>query len=398
MWPYTADLPSIQDCVIPPCPTELYKGFWVFPMVEVQGKDGNKCVMADSCDSGPTSADEAYDFLFKNFLNHYGDNRAPFGVYAHATWFESNPSILEGYCRFVDKILKLGDVYVVSAKKGLDWIRNPVPRTGKLPKSWNDKSREYTCPITYYCEYESANQLPPGVPPSDMTSCSPCPPKYPWTDNPLGENTETKYVFWANVQSFLCCNHVSYPARKTPQSLNAAIKPGTCESNSCIIQDSGNATLYFAFPGDNTRFCTCINGKAYEMKCPSGNTWGMNAVGCHPALIYSHGNSELQEETKISSDDEPLPDQITAPKIQPVGENYEAVERRKLKLLTKLIPEIAPLPLLEPIILNIEPKSSGRKPLKFIFALITVASGLALLGCFSICTSSTLSHIYNRKR
>ncbi|CAG7732837.1 unnamed protein product [Allacma fusca] len=187
MWPYTADLPSIQECVIPPCPTDLYKGFWVFPMVELEAKDGSKCVMADACDSGPTSADEAYDFLYKNFLNHYGDNRAPFGVYAHATWFKSNPFILEGYCRFVDKILSLGDVYIVSVKKGLDWIRQPTPRTGQLPDSWNDKSREYTCPITYSCGYESADQLPPGFTPRYMTSCSPCPPKYPWTDNPLGE-------------------------------------------------------------------------------------------------------------------------------------------------------------------------------------------------------------------
>ncbi|CAG7714138.1 unnamed protein product, partial [Allacma fusca] len=35
------------------------------------------------------------------------------------------PFVKEGYLQFIDKVLSLGDVYIVSISKSLDWVQNP---------------------------------------------------------------------------------------------------------------------------------------------------------------------------------------------------------------------------------------------------------------------------------
>ena len=43
----------------------------------------------------------------------------------HAAWFFT-PSNLKATHTFIQRLLQLGDVYIVSAKQVLDWMRNPV--------------------------------------------------------------------------------------------------------------------------------------------------------------------------------------------------------------------------------------------------------------------------------
>lgn len=59
----------------------------------------------------------------------YNDNRAPFGLNMHAAWFFFDDYIKATHT-FVERLLQLDDVYIISGKKVLDWMRNPVKVAG----------------------------------------------------------------------------------------------------------------------------------------------------------------------------------------------------------------------------------------------------------------------------
>lgn len=60
-----------------------------------------------------------------NFDRHYRGNRAPFGVYIHAAWFQVRDSHLPAYKRLVDYMNSLPDVYLVTVGQAVDFTRNP---------------------------------------------------------------------------------------------------------------------------------------------------------------------------------------------------------------------------------------------------------------------------------
>ena len=71
----------------------------------------------------------------------YTSNRAPFGLNMHAAWFFT-PSNLKATHTFIQRLLQLGDVYIVSAKQVLDWMRNPVKVKKKKKKKKKEGERE----------------------------------------------------------------------------------------------------------------------------------------------------------------------------------------------------------------------------------------------------------------
>lgn len=116
-WPYTLDYKIFHDCMIPPCPTKSYPGLlpfclffsssyckifkneyssfagvWQVPMVMWQDLNGGRCSMGDAC-SNPPDAEGVQKMIMKNFDRHYTTNRAPFGLYYHAAWYELKKSI-----------------------------------------------------------------------------------------------------------------------------------------------------------------------------------------------------------------------------------------------------------------------------------------------------------------
>lgn len=192
LWPYTAEYDSIQDCQLPPCPNGSYPNFWVSPLVDLFGEDGNACASVNTCQPVPEDANSTYNLLKTNFLNHYNGQRAPFGLYS--AWdFVDLPERLEGYLKFLDEILALGDTYVVSISKGLDFAQTPQPLAGvdNIP-SWKPRDPPFDdCDFPFVCTY-TGTQLPDGFwGERRMNACSPCPPSYPWVRNNLGQNKAT---------------------------------------------------------------------------------------------------------------------------------------------------------------------------------------------------------------
>ncbi|GAB6027928.1 Cytidine deaminase 5 [Chamberlinius hualienensis] len=174
-WPYTLDYAVPHRCAIPPCPKQSYPGFWEIPMVALTDLNGGKCSMADSC-SFATTEDGIYDMLMKNFERHYRSNRAPFGLYYHASWFLI-PHRQEGFVKFLDEILKKDDVYLVTALQALEWIKNPTPisdikRFG--PWGCNDSPKTPKCERPRSCELKFNGEI------RYMSTCNACPSVYPW--------------------------------------------------------------------------------------------------------------------------------------------------------------------------------------------------------------------------
>ena len=87
--------------------------------------NGGRCSMGDAC-SNPPTADGVYKMLIKNFERHYTTNRAPFGLFYHAAWF-TQPHHKEGFIAFMDTLVSMPDVWLVTNWQALQWVRDPTP-------------------------------------------------------------------------------------------------------------------------------------------------------------------------------------------------------------------------------------------------------------------------------
>ncbi|XP_049817330.1 uncharacterized protein LOC109598001 isoform X7 [Aethina tumida] len=177
-WPYTLDYKLFHDCMIPPCPTRSYPGVWEVPMVMWQDLNGGRCSMGDAC-SNPPDADGVFKMLTKNFQRHYTTNRAPFGLFYHAAWF-TQPHHKEGFIQFIDSILQMKDVWLVTNWQALQWVRDPTPisRLGSFQPfqcDFSDRPKRCNNPKVCNLWHKSGVRY--------MRTCQPCPDIYPWTGN-----------------------------------------------------------------------------------------------------------------------------------------------------------------------------------------------------------------------
>ncbi|XP_045481546.1 uncharacterized protein LOC123685740 isoform X2 [Harmonia axyridis] len=177
-WPYTLDYKLFHDCMIPPCPTRSYPGVWEVPMVMWQDLNGGRCSMGDAC-SNPADAEGVHKMIMKNFQRHYTTNRAPFGLFYHAAWF-TQPHHKEGFINFLDNILAMRDVWVITNWQAVQWVRDPTPtsRLGSFkPFQCDFADRPKRCNNPKVCNLWHKS----GV--RYMRTCQPCPDIYPWTGN-----------------------------------------------------------------------------------------------------------------------------------------------------------------------------------------------------------------------
>ncbi|GFR74588.1 hypothetical protein ElyMa_003896700 [Elysia marginata] len=126
VWPFTLDyVPGQTFCQHGPCPNKQYPGLWEIPVQRWYGLDGHSCAMPDGC-SATGDAEETLEYLKSNFRRYYNSNRAPLGVFMHARWFTSEHT-LEGLDMFIDYLLTLEDVYIVTPSQVIAWMKNPTP-------------------------------------------------------------------------------------------------------------------------------------------------------------------------------------------------------------------------------------------------------------------------------
>ncbi|XP_014786111.1 uncharacterized protein LOC106880611 [Octopus bimaculoides] len=150
IYPFTLDYGWPFRCQIPNCPEMQHPGFWEVPVVSVTDKNTlYDCVYTDGCTFPPTTYEEAYRYLWNNFLDYYNGNRAPMGVHMHAAWFFYNypddPYRLKAMDRFIRELLKKPDVHIITIKQMLEWVKNPVKNSEiNSLKSWQcDSSNDF---------------------------------------------------------------------------------------------------------------------------------------------------------------------------------------------------------------------------------------------------------------
>lgn len=207
MYPYTLDYARKQECMIPPCPEASYPGMWEVPLVGLTAeRTGQICYsMVDSY--VPLTQEDAYKYLRDNFDRHYKTNRAPFGIFMHATWFLGRPNMtFPAMQQLLAELAAMDDVWLVSVAQMLEWMRTPQPLdTVKEFEPWKcppiqpacqeseTNNCHYTSERTLCDDYQGARRKPSGqsVCGADeehyMRTCAACPPHYPWYGNPEGK-------------------------------------------------------------------------------------------------------------------------------------------------------------------------------------------------------------------
>ncbi|KAH0568506.1 chitin deacetylase 8 [Cotesia glomerata] len=183
LWPYTLEYASHQDCMIEPCPTASFPNVWEVPMTMWLDEKNVSCSMVDACTNIPKQAEPLSKWIIKQFERHYNNSRAPFPVFMHAAWFLRSDEYFKAYKLFIDHLVRLPDVYLVTVNKAIEWVKNP--------KSLDVKKPFGECEVrkpTFDCFPRTCKLT--GIDGNErwMSSCvKTCPDRYPWIHNPLGK-------------------------------------------------------------------------------------------------------------------------------------------------------------------------------------------------------------------
>ncbi|KAI8118034.1 hypothetical protein CVS40_10223 [Lucilia cuprina] len=170
LWPYTLDYKMPHTCTGSQqnCPSRSYPGIWEIVINQLEAGDFT-CTMIDSCPPH-LSGDDIYRMLTHNFKRHYLSNRAPLGLYFHATWFKK-ADYLNAFLKFLDDLQKLPDVYFVTNQQAIQWIRQPTTNTDIHQFSaWGCKPKQLD-------KHEMDRYF---------YTCKECPAQYPWIRNEFG--------------------------------------------------------------------------------------------------------------------------------------------------------------------------------------------------------------------
>ena len=143
-------------------------------MVMLMDYRGGRCSMVDAC-SHPAIEDEVFENLLKNFNRHYQSNKAPFGLYFHSAWFNTQ-HYRRAFMRFIDQIGQQKDVYFVTKWQMLQWMMQPTPLS-KL-KSFKPFQCDYRdrkhCRRPNVCNTSGRDGT------RYIKTCQQCPKTYPW--------------------------------------------------------------------------------------------------------------------------------------------------------------------------------------------------------------------------
>jgi hypothetical protein len=184
-WPYTLEYKMPHSCPVKPCPTKSHPGMWEIPLTTLKDIRGGTCSMADGCfyEEDATSIQKIFT---QNFLDYYTKEKAPFPLFFHAAWFFNRPHRQEGFLNFLDSILALPDVYLVTSQEVINWTRFPEtldtlhtsPTVGCnfADRPSRCRSGKHKCQLKHRGEQRQ------------FSSCQvTCPKKYPWVNNLNGE-------------------------------------------------------------------------------------------------------------------------------------------------------------------------------------------------------------------
>lgn len=128
VWPHTLDGGSATRCVSSKCPDAPLPGIWSVPMWTLYKTDGRVAANMDPHKAAvDTTGTALYTLLMHNFEARYRGNRAPMGLFLHASGIRRKDYAIAGYNRFLRDIAARGDVWIVTTRGLVEWMRRPVP-------------------------------------------------------------------------------------------------------------------------------------------------------------------------------------------------------------------------------------------------------------------------------
>ncbi|XP_074601053.1 chitin deacetylase 1-like [Brevipalpus obovatus] len=195
LWPYTLYFRMPHKCHGngQNCPTRSH-AVWEMVMNELDRREDPNfdeelagCAIVDSC-ANILNAEQFYNFLNHNFDRHYKTNRAPLGLFFHASWLKATPEFLDVFMQWIDEKLEKGDVYFTTMTQVLQWMQSPTPiQQIKDFASWKEKCLVQGQPL---CNLPKACALTSRELPGEtvrLHTCSECPNNYPWVEDPTGD-------------------------------------------------------------------------------------------------------------------------------------------------------------------------------------------------------------------
>lgn len=204
VWPYTLDYSVPHECKAGTCPTRSFPGVWELPMNShfVESFEGGHCVYLDGCVLFNHDADAVLEWLQEDFQRHYSQNRAPYLMPFHTTWFQSK-ELENGLLKFIEWARTQKDTWFVTATQALLWITEPKPADQLTNfEPWDCKKRvvpSQPCNLPNKC---ALNFKPAKGPASTryMSTCFDCPPRYPWVSDYNGDGSPETDIYIKNTR------------------------------------------------------------------------------------------------------------------------------------------------------------------------------------------------------
>ncbi|CAG9863099.1 unnamed protein product, partial [Phyllotreta striolata] len=176
LFPYTLDFASTQECLLgAKCPNSSFPGFWVLPINELTGADGEGCNVIKGCNVEGT-AQQISEWLVKEVDDIAKTSRAPLTLMLSKSWFNSTANSEEGFLQFMNTMTSRKDVFFVTQRQALNYMKNPV----KLAAFKTE-----TMPPAANCDPKKCS-LKNGKESVTFYICTSCPNQYPWLGNPDG--------------------------------------------------------------------------------------------------------------------------------------------------------------------------------------------------------------------
>ena len=184
IWPYTLDNGLGQIAYKPP-PTNAFPGLFEVPVWKMLDQYGAE---ASAMDFPTGTANQVLDIFKLNLENRYYGNRAPMGLFMHATHYagslgepgqEWRISLLNKFISWALTNADFGsNVWFVSTRAAVEYTKNPVPLTSITSFPYFVTTQKTIPPISMVvtCAWTSAT----------FRTCAECPPVYPERDTVFG--------------------------------------------------------------------------------------------------------------------------------------------------------------------------------------------------------------------
>ncbi len=123
IWPYTFDNGAKTACLAESCPDTSIPGLWSIPIWDFFDSTGSDLGSMDPAVGFDSVFNASLEYLFEK---RYHGNRCPLGIYLHAgqLWSPTRQAILR---TFLEQKLHLPDVWMITMRGLIEWIRHPVP-------------------------------------------------------------------------------------------------------------------------------------------------------------------------------------------------------------------------------------------------------------------------------